>query len=339
MKPIRIWIAGVALASLALPLWAGEDAGAPYVTRVYDVGFLTRTVKDHPHKPMGMIPPRFEIEPEAPAAAERGGLEVETVTAMLQGVTTDWKDPASIQNTETYVIVVHRETVHKRIETLLESIRKKRGTTVTCMLRAYAVSGPTGLGGEGIFTETEGKAFVKRLESEANVREVRAWTLTGFSGQRIAAWEGVERLYLREYDAEVAQESAVADPMVATVREGMSFTVRPTVARSGEVLLDLKASLATLLGSIEEKNFNAEKMGSMEKPVLHMQEVQTSVLVPAGGYAVMGTFASEPKPAPSKTGEGQAAETPKTRLADRYLLVAHVVVREAHAKGSGKRAD
>jgi len=327
----RYALALIALLLLAGPLLA-EETGPEFLTRVYDVGFLTRTVRDHPFKPLGMITPSYDMDGPVPFEEEERGIEIETVMAMLQGVTADWEDPASIQNTETYIIVVHREPVHKRIGILLDSIRNKRGTTVTCTIEAWSVTGPTGAGSEGVFPEKEGAAFLEKLGSGKNAKRVRAWILTGFSGQKVAAWEGTEQPYLRDYDVEVAQESSIADPMVETLREGMSFAIRPTVAGEGQVLLDIQATLATLLGDILEKDYKTEKMGALDRPVMHIQEFETSLLVPDRGVAVLGSFDAPAGTAPGAS-RPPGSEKRGTGPVPRYLVVVRVKVREAFPKG------
>jgi len=55
-----------------------------------------------------------------------------------------------------------------------------------------------------------------------------------------------ERRYLPEYDVEIAQASAIADPIPSTVAEGVQAMVRPFLLRSGRVLLRVVASAGDL---------------------------------------------------------------------------------------------
>ncbi|MHC4597822.1 MAG: hypothetical protein ACYS47_02340 [Planctomycetota bacterium] len=293
------------------------------VTQVYDVGFLTRAVKDHGFKPLGLIPPPDVEAEEVDEEQETGAMEVGTVMAMMQGLTSDWDEPASIQNTETYIVVVHTVEVQRRMEALLETLKRKRSTTVTCTLRVYAVGGPTGLAGGGVFSEKEGDALTARLGSNPNLRLVKAWTLTGFNGQQVAGWDGKEQTFLRDYDAQVAQESAMADPVIATIREGVSFSLRSTVTEPSTVLLDIKTTLAKLEGEVQGHQYNAEKLGTLEKPLIRIQTFETSLLLPDGGVAVIGSF-DRAKPAPTKAGEKDPA-SPE----ERFLVVVKARIRVA----------
>ncbi|MHC4778361.1 MAG: hypothetical protein ACYTFG_07295 [Planctomycetota bacterium] len=318
-----IFTAILALTATGTVRAADDGKRSDMVTRVYDVGFLTRTVKDHPMKSLGLLGPSDEAVEETSEEPEKGALEVETVLAMMQGMTSDWKEPASIQSSETFIVVVHTAPVQKRMEGLLESLRGKRGTTVTCTLKVYAVKGSTGLDGGGIFGEKEGKSFSAKIKANPSLALVQAWTLTGFNGQRVSAWEGQEQSYLKDYDAQVAQESAMADPVIATIREGISFTVRPTVTGPGTVLLDIRAAMAALAGAVEGHQYNAEKMGTLEKPVIRMHHFDTSLLVPDGGLAVIGSFdRASPEPSEEKGPKPEGAEK-------RYLVAVSVKVREA----------
>ncbi|GEM_PF-2756886 len=318
----------VVLLILSASVCALEEGGSErYVTKVYDVGFLTRSVKDHECKEMGLLPVE-NYEPPKPAVAS-GGLEAETVLAMMQGLTLDWEEPASIQNTEGYIVVVHKAAVHRRMEALVESLKRKRGTTVTCVVRVYAVEAPTGLAGRGVFGAEAGEAMWERLGTSSALRLVQAWTLTGVNGQKVAAWEGRERTYLRDYDPQVAQESSMADPLVATLREGFAFAVRCTVAGSGHVLADVKASVASLAGEMEDKDFKTEGLGVLEKPEVAVQSFETSLLVPVDGVALIGSFEAEAATEKGKPG-GESAGEGSARPADaKHLFAIRVHVREA----------
>jgi hypothetical protein len=299
------------------------DKGRDMVTKVYDVGFLTRAVKDHAFKPLGLLPPHDAAVEAGDEEETSSAMEVETVMAMMQGLTSDWEDPASIQNTENYIVVVHTSEVQRRMEVLIETLKRKRSTTVTCTLQVYTVGGPTGLAGGGVFSKKEGEALAARLASHTNLSLVRAWTLTGFNGQRVAGWDGKEQTFLKDYDAQVAQESAMADPVMATIREGVSFSLRPTVTEPSTVLLDIKTTLAALEGEVQSHQYNAEKLGTLEKPVVRMQAFETSLLLPDGGVAVFGSF-DRAKQAPPRPDAKSPAPVEK-----RFLVVVKVEVREA----------
>ncbi|MHC5081364.1 MAG: hypothetical protein ACYTHN_20355, partial [Planctomycetota bacterium] len=321
------------LGVLALaPVAGAEDDRQGYVTRLYEVGFLTRAVKDHKHHPLGLVPPDDGAMEPGFEEDRTGFMAVETVMATMQGLTSDWDDPASIQNTETCIIVVHKPEMHTRLDSFLETLRRIRGTTVTCTLRTYRILGPTGLPGGGVFSEKEGEAMISRFSTNKNLQLVRAWSLTGFNGQSVAAWEGSERPFLKDYDVEVAQKAAIADPIIWTIREGISFSIRPTVTESAHVLLDIRMTLAMLMGEVVDKHFQAERLGALEMPRICIQDFETSLLIPDGGVAVIGTFDRRQtvKPVvPAKEGEKEKGKEKAKPVLDPFFAVVHVKTKKA----------
>lgn len=318
----RIAAAALLAILVALPAFAADDGTAgETTTKVYDVGFLTRGVLDREYKPLGLLqgegymdePPMIEIESE-------GGLDISTVMAMIQGVDEDWEHPASIESTERYIIVVHRKAVHLKIEALLMALRAKVGTTITCTFRAYRAVGAVDLAAGGSFEGKAGEELLAKLVGEGKLVLARSWTLTGFNGQQVASWEGTERPYVRDFDVEVAQDSAIADPIMGTIREGFSFAVRPSLAPPGQIVVDLKASMARLEGEVGEKETKAEMVGSLDVPRMRMLEIETTLFIPDGGIALVGSLC----PAPAG-GEGAAHE-------ERTVLVVGVKAKEGGAK-------
>ncbi len=92
-------------------------------------------------------------------------------------------------------------------------------------------------------------------------------SLTTLHGTGAAVFAGEERAVLRDYDVEIAQESAIADPNVDHHYDGLVLNVKPIVHQSGDrmtVRLDGEIARLHLRGSAE--SFGAAGIGGIDLP-------------------------------------------------------------------------
>ena len=100
-----------------------------------------------------------------------------------------------------------------------------------------------------------------------------------------------QRAYIQDFDVEVAQFQAVADPTVNVLSEGIVLDVRPTILDNRKWLrLEIQPTVARI---VSLRSFSTTLGGNtapveFQLPELEVQSVNTSAFLPDGGSLLLG---------------------------------------------------
>ncbi|MEZ5989641.1 MAG: hypothetical protein R3F30_11040 [Planctomycetota bacterium] len=97
--------------------------------------------------------------------------------------------------------------------------------------------------------------------------------------------------YIRDFNVEIAQAAAVADPVVDVIRDGIVLDVRPIVSADRRfILMELRPTLARLTLPIPTftTTLGVGQQVSIQLPELLLQKVRTTVTLPDGGTLLLG---------------------------------------------------
>jgi len=100
-----------------------------------------------------------------------------------------------------------------------------------------------------------------------------------------------QRAYIQDFDVEVAQFQAVADPQVNVLTEGVVLDVRPTIHQSRKYLtLEVQPTVANIVSVREYSSTLGGNTSpvTFELPELEVQSVFTTAVIPDGGSILLG---------------------------------------------------
>ncbi|MCI0342168.1 MAG: hypothetical protein L0216_13660 [Planctomycetales bacterium] len=145
-------------------------------------------------------------------------------------------------------------------------------------------------------------AYINDIELNAILHAVKktrratlltAPRLVAFNTQRSNVQVLNQIAYIRDFEVEVAQTAAIADPIIGVIQDGVVLDVKPTVSNDRKfITLDLRPTVATLVRPIPTILTNLGQAGStqvnIQLPELRVQGAETTVRIPDGGTVVIG---------------------------------------------------
>lgn len=195
-------------------------------------------------------------------------------------------DDASYKVRGETLLVRADETRQQRVEKLLEAFRARYLHGVR--LRATVVSLPlaslpeywTGLDDGTTLLADGGTALLARpgakVINRAGLREM--------SGQRFASVGGVERSYVGDYDVEIAQKSAIGNPILRSVFEGVSVDARSMPLPGGTgAWCEARVDLSSLRGMRKVRT----RHGEIECPSLGYLRFRGGTVLPYGSTRLL----------------------------------------------------
>jgi type II secretory pathway component GspD/PulD (secretin) len=143
-------------------------------------------------------------------------------------------------------------------------------------------------------------AIVRAMQERLKEKIVTAPVVVAANRQRVHISVVTQRAYISDYELASGGTglaiAEVAQPIIATLQEGIVLDVRPTISADRKyVTLDLRPTLAGLqnlkaipvnLGTVSAAAINV----NIEVPEIKLQEAYTSVTVPDGGTCLVGGF-------------------------------------------------
>jgi type II secretory pathway component GspD/PulD (secretin) len=100
-----------------------------------------------------------------------------------------------------------------------------------------------------------------------------------------------QQAYIQDFDVEVAQFQAVADPQINVLHEGVVLDVRPTIHHNRKYLtLEIQPTVAKVVAL---RTFSSTLGGNtapveFQLPELEVQSVFTTAVIPDGGSILLG---------------------------------------------------
>jgi len=134
-------------------------------------------------------------------------------------------------------------------------------------------------------------AILRAVEKSSNIQIINDQVLSVHNTQRAYVTAVNQRAYIQDFDVEVAQFQAVADPQINVLQEGIVLDVRPTIHHDRKYLtLEVQPTVAKVIAL---RNFSSTLGGNtspiqFQLPEVEVQSVFTTATVPDGGSLMLG---------------------------------------------------
>ena len=138
-------------------------------------------------------------------------------------------------------------------------------------------------------------AILRAVEKSSEVQLVNDQVVSVHNTQRAYVTAINQRAYIQDFDVEVAQFQAVADPVINVLNEGVVLDVRPTIHQNRKYLtLEIQPTVAKVVALRE---FSSTLGGNtspiqFQLPELKVESVFTSAVLPDGGSLMLGGLSS-----------------------------------------------
>jgi general secretion pathway protein D len=134
-------------------------------------------------------------------------------------------------------------------------------------------------------------AILRAVEKSSTFELVNDQVLSVHNTQRAYVQVINQRAYIQDFDVEVAQFQAVADPQINVLHEGVVLDVRPTIHTDRRTLtLEIQPTVAKVVAL---RSFSSTLGGNtspveFQLPELQVQSVFTTATIPDGGSLLLG---------------------------------------------------
>jgi Flp pilus assembly secretin CpaC len=148
--------------------------------------------------------------------------------------------------------------------------------------------------------ETQSSLVLRAAGKSAGVHQVSAPRITLYDHQQGNVSVTNKVSYVQDYDVEVKGDQAIANPVVATMKEGLQLDVRPTVSSdrkhvtleldSTSTVIDRPIPKKKVLLSIPHKQLPPGEAGrevTIQVPVQHVVHTRTTLRLPSGGWVLL----------------------------------------------------
>ncbi len=134
-------------------------------------------------------------------------------------------------------------------------------------------------------------AILRLVEKSSNIEMINDQVLSVHNTQRAFVTVVNQKAYIQDFDVEVAQFQAVADPVINVLTEGIVLDVRPTIHHDRRYLtLEIQPTVATVVSLTDFSTTLGGSTASVtfQLPELEVQSVFTTAVVPDGGSILIG---------------------------------------------------
>jgi len=139
--------------------------------------------------------------------------------------------------------------------------------------------------------DTEVEAVLRAVSKQERSEQIEAPRLLIYNNTR-ASMHFVRNIsYIKDFEVEIAQAAAVANPVVGTVQDGVALDVRPvTDSDLRFITMELRPTVMTLQLPIPTftTTLGVGQPISIQLPEVTLQRVRTTVTLPDGGTMMLG---------------------------------------------------
>lgn len=139
--------------------------------------------------------------------------------------------------------------------------------------------------------ETMAEAILRAVSKYGTRNVVDAPALTVYNGQRASMNVTNFVTYVKDFDVEIAQGAAIADPIVEVIEEGVALDVRPVVSSDRRfITMEVRPSVNNLRRPIATftTSLGIGTAVTIELPELTIQRAKTTVTMPDGSTLMIG---------------------------------------------------
>lgn len=134
-------------------------------------------------------------------------------------------------------------------------------------------------------------AILRLVEKSEDIELINDQVISVHNTQRAYVTVVNQRAYVQDFDVEVAQFQAVADPQINVLTEGIVLDVRPTIHHNRKYLtLEIQPTVAQVVALTDFSTTLAGQTAAVtfQLPELQVQSVFTTAVVPDGGSILIG---------------------------------------------------
>jgi general secretion pathway protein D len=134
-------------------------------------------------------------------------------------------------------------------------------------------------------------AILHLVEKQENIEVLNDQVLSVHNTQRAFVTAINQQAYIQDFDVEVAQFQAIADPQINILEEGIVLEVRPTIQHDRKyITLEVQPTVANVVSLTD---FSTTLGGqtqavTFQLPEVEVQSVFTTAVVPDGGTILLG---------------------------------------------------
>lgn len=139
--------------------------------------------------------------------------------------------------------------------------------------------------------DTEVELVLRAVSKQERSEEIDAPRLLIYNNSRASMHHLRNISYIRDFEVEIAQAAAVANPVIGTVHDGVSLDVRPVVdADLRFITMELRPTVMQLKLPIPTftTTLGVGQPISIQLPEVTLQRVRTTVTIPDGGSMMLG---------------------------------------------------
>ena len=139
--------------------------------------------------------------------------------------------------------------------------------------------------------DAEIEVILRAVQKQDRIEQISAPRLLVHNTARANLAVNRQFSYIRDFNVEIAQAAAVADPVVDVIRDGVVLDVRPVVAADRKyIMMELRPTVAQLALPIPTftTSLGVGQPISIQVPRLTLQKVRTTVVMPDGGTLLLG---------------------------------------------------
>ncbi|KAF0245380.1 MAG: hypothetical protein FD180_1695, partial [Planctomycetota bacterium] len=262
----------IALLVFAASLAIAEDS--ENVTRTHDVRALLAADVERPGPRLELRPRDAQPEVVADGSEGMAAFTGDTLEQLIRTLVEpeSWEDADGVCleiSGDGWMTVKHTRQVQAKIAAALNVLARAGARRVVVdaevMLLAPGVLEAAGIEA-GALTEAQELSLRETAAGGTRGRTVAVLRTGGSPGLRFHAADVRQRRLLTDYDIEIAQAAAVADPVSTRVLDGAVLDVRPTLAPDGAtVLLEIRFTCARP-GTVREFDAKAKPEGKIQQP-------------------------------------------------------------------------
>ncbi|MEM7306520.1 MAG: hypothetical protein AAF682_07615 [Planctomycetota bacterium] len=134
-------------------------------------------------------------------------------------------------------------------------------------------------------------AILRLVEKQENLEILNDQVLSVHNTQRAFVTAINQQAYIQDFDVEVAQFQAIADPQINVLEEGIVLEVRPTIHHDRKYLtLEVQPTVANVVALVDVSTTlgGQTQAVTFQLPELEVQSVFTTAVVPDGGTILLG---------------------------------------------------
>ena len=145
-----------------------------------------------------------------------------------------------------------------------------------------------------VLDDAQVSVILRAVEKSQNIELINDQILSVHNTQRAYVTVINQQAYIQDFDVEVAQFEAVADPQINVLTEGVVLDVRPTINYNRKYLtLEIQPTVAEVVALNDFSTTLGGQTSAVQfqLPELQVQSVFTTAVVPDGGSILLGGLA------------------------------------------------